>query len=451
MRKGICICIAASILLAMTPYPACAEAHDEYVTQDGIVYRYMPVNDQLDGYDIWEVTDESVKAVTIPAQIDGVDVLCTTNVFGNCVNLEAITVEDGSRYLYDEDGVLFSRRVSDPDIHDLVSYPCAKPDTTYTIPAGTSLIHSNWPFRWCRYLTRVDLPDPDGVNPCTELFSVCPALVEINGIMEPHGPFRGTGETLRKLSLGGTDMSDVELKNSPALEELTVDEQAIGSNFQIKGTKVQTLRIPQSQIDNITGYAYLCETEETYRTACPTPADVFQYIEDSTGFGICVEDCPELEQIILPYGAVRCGVVIRNCPKLQRILIEPRDDVYALLKERYTEAGQGLEALDHVKYEGYLKIVDCPKLAAIDDTYPRLYIAQMAEEPTDATVFYGDLDGNETIDILDVIALNKALLGQLALGASYQKAADVNADGTVDTTDALVLLRYTVHLEDKLG
>ena len=135
---------------------------------------------------------------------------------------------------------------------------------------------------------------------------------------------------------------------------------------------------------------------------------------------------------------------------MQNFLIEQRDDVYALLKEEYTEAGQGLNALDNAKYEGILKIVNCPQLTDIENPYPRLYIAQLPED-SQSTVIYGDIDGSGAIDLLDVIALNKSLLGLQQLDESQQKAANVNADGEVDAADSLMILRYIVHLENKLG
>ena len=64
------------------------------------------------------------------------------------------------------------------------------------------------------------------------------------------------------------------------------------------------------------------------------------------------------------------------------------------------------------------------------------------------TLSAGDVDGNGAIDLLDVITLNKNLLGLQQLDESQQKAADVNADGRMDSSDSLLILRYTVHLED---
>ena len=446
MKKQICAILA--MLLAVTPLPVSAEEHPEYVTQDGIVYRYLPQTDTVNVYEITEILDTRISSVTIPAQINGVDVLCTTNVFKDCVSLESITVEENSRYLYDEDGVLFSISPSNPDMHNLVVYPGAKPGTEYTVPAGISLLGSNWAFRNCLYLTRVNLPD--WITPICSLFSICPNLQEINGTIELHGELPSDGMPLRTLSLGGR-MSAFELGIYPELETLAVDEQTVSDGyFRISGTKLQELRIPQIVGDKFTQFEYLCESDEAYQENYPSPEAVYDKVEQEYGAAVLLSDCPELESIILPYGAVRSGVTIKNCPKLQHILIEQRDDVYALLKEEYTEAGQGLDALDNAKYEGILKIVNCPQLTDIENPYPRLYIAQLPED-AQSSVIYGDIDGSGTIDLLDVIVLNKNILGVVPLDTAQQAAADVNGDGSVDSSDSLLLLQYTVHLVHTLG
>ena len=56
----------------------------------------------------------------------------------------------------------------------------------------------------------------------------------------------------------------------------------------------------------------------------------------------------------------------------------------------------------------------------------------------------GDVDENKAINILDVIALNRNLLGKDVLTESQKKAADVNNSGTPDSGDSLAILKYIV-------
>ena len=62
------------------------------------------------------------------------------------------------------------------------------------------------------------------------------------------------------------------------------------------------------------------------------------------------------------------------------------------------------------------------------------------------SVLYGDVNLDGKIDIVDAVLLNKAASGSIALNSQALKNADCNADGELGTDDALVLLRFMVHL-----
>ena len=64
----------------------------------------------------------------------------------------------------------------------------------------------------------------------------------------------------------------------------------------------------------------------------------------------------------------------------------------------------------------------------------------------DEAVLLGDVTEDGEIDILDVITLNKNLLGKEVLTKSQQENADVNASGLPDTDDAMKILKYIVGL-----
>ncbi len=70
------------------------------------------------------------------------------------------------------------------------------------------------------------------------------------------------------------------------------------------------------------------------------------------------------------------------------------------------------------------------------------------DEPGD--VLYGDADCSGAVDILDVIVVNKNLLGAGSLSAQGQKNADVTLDGKPGSDDALAILKYVVKVIDKL-
>ncbi len=66
--------------------------------------------------------------------------------------------------------------------------------------------------------------------------------------------------------------------------------------------------------------------------------------------------------------------------------------------------------------------------------------------PVSAAKKYGDVNGDEAIDIMDVIALNKYLLGSTQLDADAQANADVDNNGVLESTDSLNILKYVVEL-----
>lgn len=62
----------------------------------------------------------------------------------------------------------------------------------------------------------------------------------------------------------------------------------------------------------------------------------------------------------------------------------------------------------------------------------------------------GDADGSGNIDILDVITINKTILGKEKLSDAQIEAADINRNGIPDFDDSLVLLKYIVDLVQTL-
>ncbi len=58
----------------------------------------------------------------------------------------------------------------------------------------------------------------------------------------------------------------------------------------------------------------------------------------------------------------------------------------------------------------------------------------------------GDVSGDGEVDIMDVITLNKFLLGSASLDDSERACADVDQNGVIDETDSLNILKYVVEL-----
>ncbi len=111
------------------------------------------------------------------------------------------------------------------------------------------------------------------------------------------------------------------------------------------------------------------------------------------------------------------------------------------------------EALDNP--EEYLEVVGATiKVAADggDTTEPTTPSEDPSDDPSDtpsdkpSDVAYGDVNEDGKIDVLDVITLNKNLLGGGELSAQGILNADVDNDGAPTVADALNILKYCINL-----
>ena len=72
----------------------------------------------------------------------------------------------------------------------------------------------------------------------------------------------------------------------------------------------------------------------------------------------------------------------------------------------------------------------------------------LGEAPETPEIKKGDINGDNEIDIKDVVFVNKAVLGKEILTEQQANAADVDNDGYVKATDALSIMKYVVKLID---
>ncbi len=71
-------------------------------------------------------------------------------------------------------------------------------------------------------------------------------------------------------------------------------------------------------------------------------------------------------------------------------------------------------------------------------------------DATSAEVVYGDVNEDGSVDILDVIRLNKALLGGGTITENGTRNADVDRDGIPTAADSLSILKYTIGIVTEL-
>ena len=67
-----------------------------------------------------------------------------------------------------------------------------------------------------------------------------------------------------------------------------------------------------------------------------------------------------------------------------------------------------------------------------------------------ASGLYGDLDGNGTVNVTDAVLILRYITGHVPLEPAQLQLADVNGDGKVNVADAVVILRHIVGLVSEL-
>ena len=116
--------------------------------------------------------------------------------------------------------------------------------------------------------------------------------------------------------------------------------------------------------------------------------------------------------------------------ELKNILITYAEKIKEQMVAKYSDAAASNDAV----------------LIAAREAYNRF----ASEEPPVDDVVYGDVDANGTVEATDALWALQAYVGSRQLDDKAFKAADVNLDKEVNTSDALAILQYAVKLRDKL-
>lgn len=147
------------------------------------------------------------------------------------------------------------------------------------------------------------------------------------------------------------------------------------------------------------------------------------------------------------------------CPWYQNYLMSEQNNPVDSLKEIYTsDYCITLDELPDLKTYPLSGSSDPnptePKTTELKPTEASTEVTSVTEE-TNATApaksgSCGDVNGDGAIDIIDVMALNKYLLGLSKLDADAQKRCDTDASGKIESGDALQLLKYVVEIVKEL-
>ena len=425
MKKLLSCLLTASMTVMMLP----VQAHAETITDNVLIYQYDELSDY---YVVTGVEDTSVTSVTIPAEYNTKDVVVESNVFAECKNLTEIHVERGNKSHHSVDGVLFT------DIN-LCAYPCAKPDTEYTVPEGITRLMPE-AFTNCTFLRSVTFSDSVMADDAG-IFRNCPALEEINGIVAVTGNPLGNSSAILNcpalksvhFGLSRAYICPVDLSVTPEIKTVTFEEDVVLFTFKAKGNHhLKELTIPSVGENSV------------WVPEC----------------GVYVTDCENLESLHIRNNISPAQIRITNCPKLKEIIFDKTETGVSDISLKLT----GLTSLSSVTYcgtddENLGLTMSMPMFCGDFTVYSyednkilkdccenyQIPFVLLSEEYS-----AGDVTGDTKIDILDVVTINKAVLGKESLTNEQIKAIDFNGNGKPDASDSLTLMKYIVGLIETL-
>jgi len=170
-------------------------------------------------------------------------------------------------------------------------------------------------------------------------------------------------------------------------------------------------------------------------------------------------NCIALTKLTIPNGVTEIGVLtFSDCKKLASVTLP--ESLTSIGDHAFSHCTDltSLTIPESVQSIGSSAFMGCPSLTL--SVYPGSYGQTYAEAnsipyvlldgdtpPTDSPApSYGDIDEDGELSIMDVILINKSLLGGATLSPAAKTNADVDKSGAVDTTDALIVLKAVVKL-----
>ena len=229
----------------------------------------------------------SLTSVTIPLGVQTIG----NDAFVNCTSLKRIEVNESNNYYSSsDDGVLFNKEKT-----ALITYPCGKTDTSYTIPSGVTSIGEN-AFNHCTSLESVTIPS--GVQTIgNDAFFNCTSLASV------------------AIPSSVTSIGDEAFVDCTSLESVTIESglQTIG-NSAFKGcTSLASVEIPDSVMD--IGNQAFRDCTGLANVTIPSSVKTIGYY--------AFEGCTRLKSVTIPHSVTAIGNnAFQNCRSLESVTIE---------------------------------------------------------------------------------------------------------------------------------
>ena len=421
-----------------------ASAYVPY-SYDGITYEGLYYNVTDTGEIEIARCYEYVRKVNIPIEIDGKFVTSIgKEAFFNCTGLTEITIPDsvtsiGGRAF---SGCTSLTEITIPDgvtsIESGTFFGCTSL-TEITLPDSVTDIEGQYydgysyygAFSGCTSLTEITIPDSvTSIGEC--VFSGCTGLTEIT----IPDSVKYIGEeafkdctNLKSITFLGskTGIKEGAFSNCDADIKFTT-EDTYGQEGEVVSvaTNVTQLTVKHKE-GKIPAGAY----KDGKRLKEVTLEEGITLIEDDA-----FANCDNLEKIVIPKSVT--GIHYMAFTYDTKLTMYGYKDTYA---ERYAEMfGFPFVALDDS---------DTPPVTTTTTTSTTETTPTTAAPITGGLVC-GDINLDGRVDITDAVLLNKFCSGAITLDDTAKKNADCNGDGEPGSGDAVVLLQFLVHIVDTL-
>ena len=383
--------------------------------------------------------------------------------FFDCTSLTSINVDKNNKKYSSKEGVLYNKNKT-----KLIRCPAGTKLTNIAIPNSITSIERSV-FSGCTNLENIEIPNSvTSIENCA--FKNCTSLISVkipNSVTSiGMSVFEGC-TSLKSIEIPSSVTADIGQRafdDCTSLTSIIVDENS--ESYSSKdgvlynkdktelircpvGTKLTSIEIPNS----VTSIRYGAFEDCTSLTNVKIPNSVacikdrtFIYCENLKSIEIpnsvtSIEDCAfygceSLETIKVPSSVTSIGMwAFEYCNNITDIYYHGTEEQWNEIDINHLDGSNGCLTSANIHY-----IDDVIDNNPTDDQTTDDQTTDIEE------VVVGDVNGDDTVNTLDALCVLKYIVGLNDLTPEQQKTADTNKDGEINSSDALQILKFVVGL-----